>query len=121
MSVLPPEVHEELSKLLDLLQSTDNGVRGQAEEHLNSNWTNTRPEVLLMGLVEQIYGSDRTDVCPVYSKLLLYRQKETPANMLLRSGRSRQSFSDELHQRLEKLRMEITSRSFYQYHKSRAL
>lgn len=57
MSVLPPEVYAELSEILIHLQSTDNNVRGQAEDHLNTNWTSTRPEVLLMGLVEQILGS----------------------------------------------------------------
>lgn len=57
MSVLPAEIHTELTELLKALQSVDNGIRGQAEEHLANNWTNTRPEVLLMGLVEQMSGS----------------------------------------------------------------
>lgn len=54
MSVLSAEIHAELSRLLLGLQSADNGVRSQAEEHLQNNWTSTRPEVLLMGLAEQI-------------------------------------------------------------------
>jgi hypothetical protein len=57
MSVLSPEIHAELNQLLQALQSPDNGVRSQAEEHLQNNWTNTRPEMLLMGLAEQIQGS----------------------------------------------------------------
>ncbi|ELR04749.1 hypothetical protein VC83_09190 [Pseudogymnoascus destructans] len=59
-SVLSPQVHAELSQLLLALQSGDNNIRSQAEEHLANNWTNTQPEVLLMGLVEQIHGSTDT-------------------------------------------------------------
>ncbi|KAG0647419.1 Importin beta sal3 [Hyphodiscus hymeniophilus] len=58
MSVLPQEVHAELAQLLDALQSSDNSVRAQAEDHLANNWTATKPEMLLMGLVEQIQGSN---------------------------------------------------------------
>lgn len=54
MSILSADIHAELSRLLQGLQSADNGVRSQAEEHLQNNWTNSRPEVLLMGLAEQI-------------------------------------------------------------------
>ncbi|KAK7416969.1 importin subunit beta-3 [Neonectria punicea] len=57
MSMLPPDVHAELNQLLQALQSPDNTIRSQAEEHLQNNWTSTRPEVLLMGLAEQIQGS----------------------------------------------------------------
>ncbi|KAL3426413.1 hypothetical protein PVAG01_03204 [Phlyctema vagabunda] len=60
MSVIPADVHAELAQLLDALQSSDNGVRSQAEEHLTANWTLTRPDLLLMGLVEQIQGSTDT-------------------------------------------------------------
>lgn len=62
-SVLSPQVHAELTQLLQALQSGDNNIRSQAEEHLANNWTNTQPEVLLMGLVEQIHGSTDTTVC----------------------------------------------------------
>jgi hypothetical protein len=62
MSVLPPDVHAELAQLLDALQSSDNSVRSQAEEHLNTNWQVTKPEMLLMGLVEQIQGSNDATV-----------------------------------------------------------
>ncbi|PBP19199.1 ARM repeat-containing protein [Diplocarpon rosae] len=57
MSVLPADVHNELAQLLDALQSSDNSVRSQGEEHLANNWVSKKPEVLLMGLVEQIQGS----------------------------------------------------------------
>jgi hypothetical protein len=58
MSALPAEVHSELAQLLNALQSSDNTVRSQAEDHLTDNWTATKPGLLLMGLVEQIQGSN---------------------------------------------------------------
>ncbi|KAF2399956.1 importin subunit beta-3 [Trichodelitschia bisporula] len=58
MSVLPPEVHAALAQLLQGLQAPDNVLRTQAEEQLNVDWIQPRPEVLLMGLVEQIQGAD---------------------------------------------------------------
>jgi importin-5 len=57
MSVLPAEIHTALAQILQALQSPDNNVRTQAEDQLNSDWTAGRPDVLLMGLVEQIQGS----------------------------------------------------------------
>lgn len=57
MSVLPPEVHAALATLLQGLQSTDNTVRTQAEERLNTEWVAQRPDMLLMGLAEQMQGS----------------------------------------------------------------
>jgi hypothetical protein len=61
MSVLPPDVQTDLTQLLGALQSSDNNVRSQAEEHLTNNWQATKPEILLMGLVEQLQGaSDAT-------------------------------------------------------------
>jgi importin-5 len=62
MSLLPPDVHAELTQLLQALQSSDNSIRSQAEEHLQNNWTNARPEVLLMGLAEQIQAASDTSV-----------------------------------------------------------
>lgn len=79
MSVLSAEIHAELSRLLQGLQSADNGVRSQTEEHLNNNWTSTRPEVLLMGLAEQIQvGGDSA----VSFRMKLYDQRDTEATNL---------------------------------------
>lgn len=64
MSMLPAEVHAELSQLLHALQSSDNATRSQAEAHLQDNWTNTRPEILLMGLAEQLSAASDSSVCP---------------------------------------------------------
>jgi hypothetical protein len=58
MSALGAEIHQALSQLLQGLQSPDNVLRTQAESHLNDEWAQSRPEVLLMGLSEQIEGAD---------------------------------------------------------------
>ncbi|KAJ5818676.1 hypothetical protein N7474_004267 [Penicillium riverlandense] len=60
MSLLPPEVHTALSQLLRALSTPDNAVRSQAEDQLNNDWVQNRPDVLLMGLVEQIEGAEDT-------------------------------------------------------------
>ena len=57
MSLLPPEVHTALAQLLQGLQSTDNAARAQTEERLNKEWVQQRPDVLLMGLAEQMQGA----------------------------------------------------------------
>jgi hypothetical protein len=64
MSVLPPDVHQALNQLLHGLQSADNVLRTEAEARLNSDWTLPRPDVLLMGLVEQIQGAEDPAVRP---------------------------------------------------------
>jgi oligoendopeptidase F len=55
--MLPADVHAELTQLLQALQSPDNSIRSQAEEHLQNHWTLNRPELLLMGLAEQIQNT----------------------------------------------------------------
>jgi hypothetical protein len=60
MSLLPQEVHTALSQLLRALSTPDNTVRSQAEEQLNNDWVQTRPDILLMGLAEQIAGAEDT-------------------------------------------------------------
>lgn len=62
MSQLPAEVQTALGQLLGALASSDNNVRSQAEEHLTNDWVVNRPDVLLMGLVEQMHGSQDTSV-----------------------------------------------------------
>ncbi|KAI9822390.1 MAG: hypothetical protein M1827_000109 [Pycnora praestabilis] len=57
MSLLPAEIHTALAQLLQALSSADNNVRSSAEEQLNADWVQGRPDLLLMGLVEQIQGS----------------------------------------------------------------
>jgi hypothetical protein len=54
MSVLSPDVHSALTQLLQGLQSADNTIRTQAETNLNNDWVNQQPDVLLLGLVEQL-------------------------------------------------------------------
>lgn len=60
MSLLPPEVHTALSQLLRALSTPDNAVRSQAEDQLNNEWVQNKPDVLLMGLAEQIGGAEDT-------------------------------------------------------------
>jgi len=62
MSVLPAEVHTALATLLQGLQSPDNIQRTAAEQQLNDEWVAQRPEVLLMGLSEQIELAQDTSV-----------------------------------------------------------
>ncbi|KAJ5736880.1 uncharacterized protein N7483_002005 [Penicillium malachiteum] len=69
MSLLPPEVHSALSQLLAALSTPDNAVRSQAEEQLNNDWVQNRPDVLLMGLAEQLEGSKDTLVSPRFPPL----------------------------------------------------
>ena len=57
MSILGPEVHTALTQLLAGLSSSENEVRTRAEEQLNTDWVTARPDILLMGLVEQMLES----------------------------------------------------------------
>jgi hypothetical protein len=68
MSLLPPEVHAALSQLLRALSTPDNNIRSQAEEQLNNDWIQNRPDVLLMGLAEQLEGAEETGVSASYQK-----------------------------------------------------
>lgn len=68
MSVLPAEVHTALANLLQGLQSPDNVTRTTAEQQLNDEWVAQRPEVLLMGLSEQIELAQETPVCHVMER-----------------------------------------------------
>lgn len=53
-SQLPHEAQAALQQLLGGLASGDNETRKNAEESLNNEWVNGRPDMLLMGLAEQI-------------------------------------------------------------------
>lgn len=71
MSILPAEVHSALDQVLQALQSTDNTVRSQAEKTLNDDWVNQRPDMLLMGLAEQMHGSQDegvSDMCSILER-----------------------------------------------------
>lgn len=85
-SVLGPEVHAELSQLLVALQSSDNTTRSQAEEHLQNNWTETKPQLLLMGLVEQIAGSPdqttRTFAAVIFRRISSKTRKNEAGNQV---------------------------------------
>ena len=63
MSVLPAEIQAALVQLLQAASSPDNAIRSHAEAQLENDWTPNRPEVLLMGLVEQMHNSQDSSVC----------------------------------------------------------
>jgi importin-5 len=62
MSMLPADVQGALTHLLQNLQSGDNAVRSGAENELNNEWFTNRPDVLLMGLAEQIQSGQDIQV-----------------------------------------------------------
>lgn len=62
MSLLSPEIHAALAHLLQGLSRPDNNARAAAEDQLNKDWVAARPDVLLMGLVEQIQASGEASV-----------------------------------------------------------
>lgn len=69
MSLLSPEIHAQLSQLLRDLSTPDNAVRSRAEEQLNNEWVEGQPEILLMGLAEQVAGSEDSLVSADYPPL----------------------------------------------------
>ncbi|KAF2000467.1 importin subunit beta-3 [Amniculicola lignicola CBS 123094] len=77
MSVLPPEIHTALSDLLRGLQSPDNVQRTAAEERLNKEWVGERPDVLLMGLSEQIQLAQETSTRN-FAAVIFRRQSSKP-------------------------------------------
>ncbi|KAF2018443.1 ARM repeat-containing protein [Aaosphaeria arxii CBS 175.79] len=77
MSVLPPEVHTALSALLKGLESRDNVERTAAEEQLNKDWVGERPDVLLMGLTEQIALAQESST-RIFAAVLFRRQSSKP-------------------------------------------
>ncbi len=92
MSVLPAEVSAQLAQLLQQLQATDNTVRSQAEEVLQNQWTNQRPEWLLMGLAEQTATGPSASVCRS-ARPLSTQDGLTLTPVPYRRGPSRPSFS----------------------------
>jgi hypothetical protein len=62
MSLLPPDVHAAILELLNSLKSADNTLRAKAEEVLNTEWVQSKPDVLLMALAEQILASEDAEV-----------------------------------------------------------
>lgn len=79
---LPPEVHGALGQLLAGLQSPDNVTRTQAEENLNTEWVTGRPDVLLMGLTEQIQLAEEPSTrsfASVLFRRIATRSRKDPA------------------------------------------
>lgn len=55
MSALHPELQGALAQLLQGLNSPDNELRGKYEDSLANEWQSQKPDILLMGLVEQAH------------------------------------------------------------------
>ncbi|CAG7994383.1 unnamed protein product [Penicillium olsonii] len=91
MSLLPPEVHTALSQLLSALSTPDNTVRSQAEDQLNNDWVQNRPDVLLMGLAEQLAGA--TDTITRAFAAVLFRRIATKTRKDPASGDAKEVFS----------------------------
>ncbi|KAJ6044488.1 hypothetical protein N7499_006989 [Penicillium canescens] len=91
MSLLPAEVHTALSQLLRALSTPDNTVRSQAEDQLNNDWVQNRPDVLLMGLAEQLGGAEET-LTRAFSAVL-FRRIATKARKDPASGDTKEVFS----------------------------
>ncbi|KAF2500302.1 ARM repeat-containing protein [Lophium mytilinum] len=90
MSMLAAEVHAALSQLLRGLQSPDNVERTQAEELLNTEWVASRPEILLLGLTEQIQGQE--DPSTRSYSAVLFRRIATRARKDPNSSQTRDLF-----------------------------
>lgn len=61
-ALLSSEIHTELGGILQNLTSSDNQARTQAEGRLKDDWFVKQPDVLLMGLAEQIQLSQEPSV-----------------------------------------------------------
>ena len=97
MSLLGADVHNALEQLLSALASPDNELRTRAEEQLNTEWVATRPEVLLMGLVEQMQAS--TDPSVSFNNLSCLCGCVTDDKTLDRQGHLQLYFSERFQQR----------------------
>lgn len=90
MSLLPPEAHNQLVQLLQGLQATDNPTRTKAEEQLNTAWVAQRPDVLLMGLAEQMEGA--TDEGTRSFAAVIFRRIATRTTKDASSGENKEVF-----------------------------
>ena len=97
MSVLSPEVHSALAQLLHGLAAADNNIRSHAEDQLSNEWVAARPEMLLMGLVEQIQGPGDLSVGPydITQHIISNRKLKKPVWRRYRGDHLQRYCSDE--------------------------
>ncbi|CAK4022360.1 Importin subunit beta-3 [Lecanosticta acicola] len=105
MSVLPQEVHSALAQLLQGLQSTDNTARSAAEEQLNAEWVSQRPDLLLMGLAEQMAGSDNDGTRSFAA--VIFRRIATRTTKDQASGENKEVFLQLNHATKEQVRSKL--------------
>ena len=116
MSVLPPEVHAALASLLQGLSSPDNHIRTQAEEQLNNEWVAARPDVLLMGLVEQMQSAPEPTVWHLPPSFCHYIKRLADTLPVLRLARSEQSSFVGCQQRQENRQRRKNQKSYSCYY-----
>ncbi|KAI9804140.1 MAG: hypothetical protein M1825_001542 [Sarcosagium campestre] len=84
MSLLPDEVNAAMAQLLSSLSVSDNITRTKAEERLNKEWVQERPDVLLMALVEQIQRAEdpstRSFAAVLFRKIATKNHKNPASN-----------------------------------------
>ncbi|KIV94635.1 hypothetical protein, variant [Exophiala mesophila] len=90
MSILPAEAQGALTQLLQALSSPENSLRAQAEEQLNNDWTTNRPDVLLMGLVEQMQAA--ADSSTRSFAAVLFRKQSSKTRKSPTTGESKELF-----------------------------
>ncbi|EEH18687.1 hypothetical protein PABG_07747 [Paracoccidioides brasiliensis Pb03] len=105
MSLLPQEVHVALAQLLLALASADNIVRTQAEEQLNNEWVQGRPDVLLIGLAEQLQGAEDAGTRSFAS--VLFRRISTRSMKLANSTESKELFFTLSHEQRMAIRQKL--------------
>nr|OQO21928.1 hypothetical protein B0A51_13028 [Rachicladosporium sp. CCFEE 5018] len=105
MSALSPEVHQALGTLLQGLQSTDNTTRANAEKELSEQWVNQRPEMLLMGLAEQMAGSEDDGVRAFAA--VLFRRVSARAVKEVQSGETKDLFLHLNHGQQSQIRSKL--------------
>ncbi|PVI07059.1 importin subunit beta-3 [Periconia macrospinosa] len=80
MASLPENVHTALSNVLSGLQSADNVTRTAAEDQLNNEWFAQQPDVLLMGLSEQIDFAPDSNFAAVIFRRISSKPRKAPNN-----------------------------------------
>ncbi|GAB7363350.1 hypothetical protein MBLNU230_g3631t1 [Neophaeotheca triangularis] len=105
MALLPPDAQIALQQLLQGLQSTDNTTRSQAEEQLNTQWVNQRPDMLLVGLAEQMEQS-RDEGTRAFAAVM-FRRIATRTTKEQGTGTQKEIFLQLNHPQQEEIRRKL--------------
>lgn len=69
-----------MTQLLQGLSSSDNNARSYAEEQLSAEWVAAQPDVLLMGLVEQIQASQASQASQTSGQVSMLKGMQASGN-----------------------------------------